>query len=390
MKKKIALASLSTLVFATLSFGEIYEYPYLYKDPRVLGMGGANIAVGGSSTAVFYNPAGLSNLNPAAGFEVDLLGLNISTNQNSIDFISDLKDAFDTGDLDHDGDDGDDQLKAVNEVLKKYRGKNLHFDMSDYSAIGRKFSKLSFSIGFLVGISMNGKTHQGFSSDGTLELDYNSTAGLIVGLSYDFLDGDLSVGVDGKYFYRNALYHNFSSRELVDHQDDLDNYITDELAKDGTAASFDFGVIYRLEHLSLPLVSTLKPSVGFSLQNIGDLDFKDAGKIPMTANVGLAINPKLPFINNFLLAVDYIDITEQFNDSSKMKRIRFGGEAEVYDGKFANLTVRAGLYEGYATAGLDLRLGLFRIALSTYGEEVGAASGQDEDRRYVLSAFLTW
>ena len=48
------------------------ENASLYKDPRIMGMGGANVAVGAYSTSVFSNPAGLTNIKKDHGFVVDL------------------------------------------------------------------------------------------------------------------------------------------------------------------------------------------------------------------------------------------------------------------------------------------------------------------------------
>jgi hypothetical protein len=51
--KKILNKSILTLgVISSLS-ALSYEYPQLYKDSKVIGMGGANVAVGGSASAVF-------------------------------------------------------------------------------------------------------------------------------------------------------------------------------------------------------------------------------------------------------------------------------------------------------------------------------------------------
>ncbi|MEW6215782.1 MAG: hypothetical protein AB1478_11390, partial [Nitrospirota bacterium] len=40
----------------------IREYPYLYKSPKAMGLGGAYTAIGGRVDTLFYNPAGLSNM----------------------------------------------------------------------------------------------------------------------------------------------------------------------------------------------------------------------------------------------------------------------------------------------------------------------------------------
>ncbi len=387
MKKLVVSALLFNVVSA---YAINYEYPYIFKDPRTIGMGGATVAVGGYPNSIFYNPAGIANIQQSEGFLVNLFDLNLSTNKNAKDFITDLLDALDTGDLDNDGDDGDDKLEAVNNVLKAYYGKNIHFYGSDYSSVSKRVNKLVFSIGFLAAIKADGQTHQGFGSEGILELDYNTTAGLIFGLSYDFMDGGLSVGLSGKYLYRNALRHSFTARELVEHENDLDTYITDELAKSESTVGFDFGAIYRLDKI-VPKGNILRPSVGFSILNIGDLDFQDAGKIPMTVNVGVAINPDVPFINNWTIALDYVDLLKNYEqDEDNIKRLRLGTEIRLFDNKWTDLSLRAGLYQGHPTAGIDFRLTIVRVAFTTYAEEVGAYSGQDEDRRYILSASITW
>ncbi len=387
--KKAGVILLTTGLIS-ISNAVTYEYPYLFKDPRVIGMGGAITAVGGHPNSVFYNPAGISNIPVTEGFAVNLLDINLSTNKNARDFLSDLLDALDTEDLDHDGDDGDDKLKAVNEVLRAYYGKNIHFYGNNYSSVSRKFSKLAFTVGFLVSIKADGQAHQGFGSEGVLELDYNSMAGIIAGISYDFLEGSLSLGISGKYIYTNALIHTFTARELVEHEDDLDTYITEELAVSESAFGFDFGAIYRLDEI-IPKGKFLRPSIGISVLNIGDLDFKEAGKIPMSINTGIALNPDIPFINNWTIALDYVDILKNFEeDEDNLKRLRVGTEIKLWDNKITDFSVRAGLYQGYLSGGIDFRFTIVRVGFTTYAEEIGAYAGQDEDRRYILTTSITW
>ena len=94
MKKLVVSALLFNVVSA---YAVNYEYPYIFKDPRTIGMGGATVAVGGYPNSIFYNPAGISNIPQAEGFLVNLFDLNLSTNKNAKDFITDLMDALDTG-----------------------------------------------------------------------------------------------------------------------------------------------------------------------------------------------------------------------------------------------------------------------------------------------------
>ncbi len=73
---------LATTLFSTALFAESFEQRQLYKDPTVMGMGGANVAIGGKSSAVFYNPAGLAHIPKQWGWEFGLVNLNLSWNEN--------------------------------------------------------------------------------------------------------------------------------------------------------------------------------------------------------------------------------------------------------------------------------------------------------------------
>jgi len=90
------LSSFLLLSSIVLAIG--FEYPYLYRDYRALGMGNAYNAVGGSFSAVFYNPAGLSNLKEEEGFYVDLLPATLSFSTNVFNVAEDIKRAIESKD----------------------------------------------------------------------------------------------------------------------------------------------------------------------------------------------------------------------------------------------------------------------------------------------------
>lgn len=363
----------------------IKEYPHLYKSPRAMGMGGAYTAIGGKVDTLFYNPAGLSNIPQKKGWEFNAINLDAEAGKDVKDFYDDMQDAFDTTDLDGDGDDSDDQLRAVNDVLAKYRGKNLHVRIADFTSLGKNFENVAFGIGGLGSLRLDAMTHQGFGPEGFLEVNADATYGGIVGCSMRLVEG-LYVGLSLKALHREALIHMFSARELVEHEDDLDKYIKDELRVSGNAIGLDAGMIYKFAR-----DSWLKPSVGLSLLNIGDLNFDDAGKIPMTVNIGLAINPDIPVFNTITIGLDYVDIFNNFEQDSDIgKGLRFGGELQLFDTKLASMAVGAGLYEGYPTFGADLNLAIFTLSYVTYAEEVGAYAGQDDDRRQLLTLNIGW
>ena len=104
--KKIILLS----VFATTAVMAAYsEHAYIYKDPRIMGMGGVNTAVGGYTSSVFSNPAGLSHMKKDHGLTVEVLGLGLSGSSKFQTFANDVKDAADTG-----------QVSAISTILEKF------------------------------------------------------------------------------------------------------------------------------------------------------------------------------------------------------------------------------------------------------------------------------
>jgi hypothetical protein len=361
------------------------EYPYIYKSTRAMGMGGAYTAVGGRVDSLFYNPAGLINIPQDKGWEVNLINLSVGYGKNTEKFLKDMKDALDTQDLNGDGSSNDDQLRAVNDVLAKYRGENLHLRVADFTSIGHSYDRWAFGVGGVGSGRLDALTHQGFGSDGFLEVDADATYGGLGGVSYGITD-NLFAGISVKSLHRDTLIHNFTARELVDNQDNLSDYIQKDLKKSGDATAFDLGVIWKFAP-----ASQFKPSFGASILNIGDLDFGDAGKLPQTVNLGLAINPAISWARSLTVAADYIDVMNNFKQDKDMaKRLRYGAELQLFDILPAEVALRAGMYNNSPTFGFDLRLLVFTLSYAMYTEELGAYAGQDRDRRQLVTLDIGW
>lgn len=390
---KLAGALLATGVFSQSVQALTYEYPTIYKDVRVLSMGGANVAVGGGNSAVFTNPAGLTKMDK--GMTVDLLPLNFIIGQNVMDFASDMSDAADmpTDTVEQENA----QEEAFLDVLKEYRGKNIHFGFDSHTAVGWRGNNrwmpenddFAFSIGALGSVTTNFRTHQGYGSDGLLEVEARALTGGVFGAAYQ--RNDIHVGAALKVLSMSKLDRSYTTTDLMDMSDDTKNVEFEDDLYDGNAVGIDAGLMYDY----LP-ESAIRPTFGVSILNIGGMDFGDAGEIPMTVNVGTSIRPQGSFANGYFndkvtLAFDYIDLFNGYEqDSDIMKRTRLGGELLVWDHMLSTLALRAGLYQGQYTAGFDLRLTVVSIGFATYAEEVGAYAGQDPDRRFLATLRINW
>lgn len=388
---KLAGALLATGLFAQSAQALTYEYPTVYKDVRVLSMGGANVAVGGGNSAVFTNPAGLTRMDQ--GVTVDLLPLNIVLGQNISDFASDMIDVSDMPSNTQAEEDAKEE--AYLQVMKDYRGKNIHFGFDSHTAVGWRGNNrwmpendnLAISIGALASVTSNFRTHQGYGSDGLLEVDARTLAGGVFGAAYQ--RDDIHVGAAVKVLSMGRLNEAYTTTDIMDISDETRNF--DDDLQTASAVGLDAGVMYDY----MP-DSALRPTFGVSILNIGGMDFGDAGEIPMTVNVGASIRPQGNFANGYFndkvtFAFDYVDLLNGYEqDSDIMKRTRVGGELLVWNHTLSSLALRAGLYQGQYTAGFDLRLAVVSIGFATYAEEVGAYAGQDPDRRFLATFRINW
>jgi hypothetical protein len=380
---------LTLAALALLSGGTVHaqqasslEYATLYKSPRAMGMGGAYVAVGGRSDTLFYNPAGLSAISRDEGWEVNLVNVSGELGNDSDTFLRELNRALDNND---NGGSSSDSLTAVNDVLTRYRGRDLHVRAADFTSVGKRFDSFAFAVGALGSATVDAIPHQGMGSDGMLSMKMDATYGGVGGASFGVAN-NVYAGFGAKVLKREAMDHEFSARELVAHQNDLSDYIQDDLRTNGNGVGFDAGLLWKPAQDTL-----LRPSFGISVLNIGDLNFGAAGKINQTVNVGVAVNPRVPMLKSVIIAADYVDVAcRNRPDKDSMKRLRYGTEALVYDSRYASLALRAGMYESYPAFGVEARLAVITLSYVSYGEEIGAYAGQDRNKRQLFTVNIGW
>ena len=394
MKKWIipALAGLTGLTLAPLSNAS--DLAYLYKDMRIMAMGGANVASGGYSSSVFSNPAGIANLSTEHGLIVELLGINLTSSADASDIVSDLVDAIDS-----------DNEDEIIDVLEEYSGERTHIDVANYTSVSNNHGNYAWSVGLLAATDINLTPHAN-SIDGILEVQSRGYGGLTAAYAYTFKNvgnGDLKVGLGAKFLFQKSFEGKLSSADLIS-GDDLGDEIRDRMEKDDSGYSVDLGTIYQFN-----TKSNLKPAIGLSIMNIGSLDFNDSyGGQPTTVNIGASIEPTIPFIKKTRIALDYVDLLNankhriynldangvvsysDYEDDDVLKRVRFGISGLLYDNSWSSMEVSAGLYQGAYTAGIDFTATVFRLGLTTYEEQTGPQYGDESDRRYSLNVSVAW
>ena len=345
MRKILPLMIL--IVFAS-SLCLAAEYPYIYKGFRPMGMGGAFVAVSNDANALFYNPAGLADIE---NIQASIFGIEIEVGKNTTGLI---KDALDT-------DFGNATESA--QFLRDHMGDSSHLGL----AIVPNYSMPRFALTILG----TGRMDMEVRDRQYPKLDVNviSDIGLGAGYAHPFLDNNLLVGASAKYIHRQSLTQEYTVADL---SDKLSDTIKDDLKK-GNGILVDLGVIYKLSKFQFA-----NSRVGISANNLFGGGLGDAADATQHIDIGFAQDLDLN-VTKATFAIDYIDIFNQFDqDSDIAKRLRLGAECKFLDIIF----VRAGLYQGYFTAGLNLEARIVRLDLLTYAEEIGAYAGQRVDRRY--------
>ena len=384
-RQQIPLLILTGLAALSVNSIQATELSYLYKDQRIMAMGGANVAAGGYSSSLFSNPAGIAKVSNNQGVIIELLGVQASVSKDARAFVSDLNDAIDSENTD-----------KIDDVLANYSGESTHADISNYSSITNNHGQFAWSLGLLNAVDANLT-----SNDNQLEIQARSYGGITGAMASTFQAsrlGNLSLGLGLKVIAQKSYEDVITSDDLIG--DDISEQIADDFQSDGTAMSVDIGAIYQYN-------TYMKPSLGVSVLNIGELDFDNHyGSQPMTVNFGASIQPNLIFAKKTVIAIDYVDAfnaneTKSYDTSNTnivnfisnndiSDRIRLGASALLYDNIWSSLELAAGLYQGAYTAGFTFTAGIFRLGFTTYEDQVNSQLSTQADRRYILSTGIVW
>lgn len=347
--KKILICTMLMLITSGIVFGA--EYPYIYKGPRPMGMGGAFVAVSDDANALFSNPAGLASIKK---IRASILPLEMEVGKNALDIYTDSKNV-----------DFDNETETA-QYLRDHIGDRSHVGINLFPY----YSMPRFAIG-LIGTARADLEVIDRQYPKVVSHVVNDT-GVGAGYAHPFLDGDLSVGASLKYINRQSLNKEYTVLDIT--SDDLEEKIRDDLDK-GSGVLADIGVMYSLVDLGLA-----NARVGACANNLIGSKLGDAEDLDSHVDIGFAVDSDL-WITKATFAVDYVDLFSQLGtDNDLPKRVRLGVECRLP----LFLTVRAGLYQGYYTAGVNLDARFVQLDALTYAEEIGAYAGQRADRRYAL------
>jgi hypothetical protein len=354
MKKFTILISVFFMFCFNNVFAEETSYK-IYKGIRPLGMGGAFVAVSSDANALFYNPAGLSDI---PGKKISIFNPGIEISQGGYDMFNDALDV----DLD--------SAEETAAFLREYIGEYNHFNLS----FAPYYSKPNFAFALIGNVTSNLQARDRQSP--RLIVDVIEDAGIAMGYARTFFDDNLLVGAGVKYIMRKSLDEEYTVLDIT--TDGFEDRLEDDY-EDGQGVLLDFGIIYKFKDFQIGTMN-VDFQAGLSANNLIDNDMGDARDIDDHIDLGFAAN-----LDKWIFAFDYVDLFSQVgDDDDAAKRIRIGAEYAFKPFLF----LRVGFYQGYPTIGIGLETKNVQFDVLTYAEEVGTYSGQRDDRRYALQLGL--
>ena len=347
----VAVFFFSTCLFAALRPGEISR---TYRGLRPLGMGGAFIAIADDYNALFYNPAGLNNVEK---WRLDFfsLGLGISSQiknlYNNIDRMS-----------------GD--VADIAAVVEESIGANHHF----YFEFVPSFVMHNFGVALVEDLKFNVRVR----NQAVPEVHVYAKNDVVVvgGLAGRFWER-VQLGIALKTIYRFYSNSSLNAMDVLNEVPELD-----DILKEGQGVGIDIGGNYILpfpfkQKVGIQIADVLNTKFNLGLVNaVGEAG--DPPSINRTINLGYKIEPPALFYLKPVVAVDFRDV---FNEtrSSYVKRLHIGAEMKL---PFI-FTARFGFGQGFFALGGSADFWLAKIEFATYAEELGVGY-QNPDRRYYL------
>lgn len=337
-----------------------------YKDIRAMGMGNTTVAVTTDRTAIFHNPAGLCL--------IDDVQYSITPLAAAVDgiFITILREMAAHGDKLSNLDNIDaDFINMIND----YDGQWVGFEYIPEITVASENLGFGVYSVFPIGVRIeSGHLIPKLGLRGQRDLVFTWATGMPLRHKNNLC------GISVEYLQRTPLDMITTYSETFILFDEIANNplgIIGDYSRIQHGVSFDVGFMHNLN--------------GFRIAyDVRDILGVIGGEIvvPPQVDVGCAYYfPQLDdvkAIKSLIISLEFSDIfgLEEVTDKYEQfwKKTHLGAELDM---NYASL--RVGLNQGYPTAGLGLRFGIFKADYAFFTEEVGYYAGQLDKNKHALA-----
>lgn len=381
MKSSRFFAVLSALVggLAHANINNVIHKQYV--APRVLGMGDAFVGYADDYNTLFYNPAGLGrlpewqlNMFIGAGMDSQVYG-----------FYQDVGSATKASD----------STKQISELIANNYGNHFHFRAPQ---VGGIWAKPKWGFAFIpADVNMDIGVHQQVGPSLNVNGIADSTLALGYAENWKWSRSMLSIGFTLKTIYRVQYNQAVLAPQLATEK----QIFRTENSREGMTVDGDLGLLYTPDVQSgwLSFMKHASPHLGLVVRNVGAYGWPIRTKFVNKAggdntppdlhrvvDVGTSVGLGRWWVFRPRLALDHRNILHP--NYNWVKGTHVGLDLPWKIRSWWRGAWRAGLNQGYWTAGFSGTAGIFTLDIATYGEEIGTLNARRENRRYMARASL--
>ena len=381
----LAIASISFGVAAhgqvSAGVGQVVDFslPQQYVSPRALGMGNAFVGLADDYNAIFYNPAGLARLKES---QVNL-GVQALLDSKAVKFKNDLNAASSSGNV-------QDMVNFLDANLGNY--------YSARASLAGFWARPGWEIAVIpMDLSASMQIHALGGGAAGLIANQDTTIAFARGWDVNWFKQDrMSIGVTGKLIYRGYYNHEFLASDLAFSS----NLLRAQDAAEGLTADADLGSLYTPKISSSSILRFAKPTFGFTARNLADYGFKTNLHLvdkntyleppPLGRRFDIGSAWELPdfWVFRTRLLADLRDMGA--DDFTFRKGTHAGAEFLWKIRSWWQGGWRIGLNQGYFTAGVTGKLGIFNLDLATFAAEEGPSAAPLSSRQFVAKCSVDW
>ena len=329
-------------------------YPF-FRGVRAEGMGGASVAVVNDETALLINPAGLGKIRNKY---VAMANPEIETTMDSINaFGWNLNNYL-----------GIQNPQSLLGLAQANPDKNLHAKLQVLPA----FLATNFGFGVYAKYSVDALFS---STTNQMSFKYQNDYAAVIGYCFRIWEGRIKLGLSGKIVNRVDATQTIPANTV--------NLNLGNLVTEGTGVGWDASLMLTAPWAWLPTLAIVGHDIGNTYFNMGNGLFFKPGTQPsaqyQSVDVGLAVFPYDGKTTRYSITAEWRD-AQNPETQDIFRRIHAGAEVNFGDVFY----LRAGMNQRYWTAGLEFDIDRTQLQLATYGEEIGTATANKEDRRYTF------
>lgn len=361
---------------SSLAQTSFYGIHQQYMSTRAMGMGNAGIAISDDESATFYNPAGLPQLTESKW--------NLFIKGGADPKILDLMD-----DIDKAGNDN----QALAEAIESKYGKTYSLRAP---SLGILYANRKWGIAFIpADVSAFVKPQAGLGPVINLNAYQDSTLAFSRAWSLRNVSrGKVDIGFTSKFIYRAHLEKVITVPDLMADN----NILAKEDSNEGLTFDLDFAAMYHMPEYSSGFLHYMQPSFGLVVRNALDYGYfanfglyaddkqGDPEKLRRRVDVGSAFTMPKWSIWTTRWAFDIRDIAHP--NWTLRKGLHAGVEFLWEMNRHWKGGWRAGVNQGYWTAGFTGQLWVLKLDLATMGQEMGTESVKEESRLYMFTASI--